>query len=421
MNILIMTNTYLPLVGGVERSIENFSNEFQKLGHNVLIVCPQIHNMPNEKGVIRIPAIQNFNGTEFPISLPIPNYVNTIIKNYKPEIIHANHPFMMGDSALRLAAKFDIPIVYTFHSFFEHYTHYIPGNIERFKSFIIHLSTGFANLCDRVFSPSTGVASELRRRGVHVPIDIVPSGVNLNIFMTGDGNNFRKKYNIPMDAFLIGFVSRLAIEKNLDFLSKVICRYLSINPNSYFVIVGKGPLELVLKEFFFKHCDEKRVIFTGKLENEALSNAYHAMDVFAFASISETQGLVLIEALTSGVPVIALQSLGINDVIKDYKNGRLIKNNSYDDFCKGLDWFSKLSYFQKILISSAAKTSAKNFSSEHCALRAIKGYEKTIFRFQKDRNKNKVDKFKRRIEVELMLLNNLKNAASGAIKSKLAA
>ena len=208
MNILMMTNTYLPFIGGVERSVQTFSEEYRKRGHKVVIVAPDFENNPeNEIDVIRVPAIQHFNGTDFSVQLPIPGVLNAALKDYKPDLVHSHHPFMIGDSALRAAAQFQVPIVFTFHTFFESYTHYVPGDSQALKRFVAVLATGYANLCNSVFAPSNYVAEELRRRGVVTPINVVPTGISLEDFSNGDGRSFRKENEIPEDAFVVGFVS----------------------------------------------------------------------------------------------------------------------------------------------------------------------------------------------------------------------
>src|SRR5580698_4103842 len=112
MNILMMTNTYKPMLGGLEKSIESFTKEFRAQGHRVLIVAPEIEGMEAEEDVIRIPALQNFNGSDFSIQLPIPHILEEALGSFRPDIIHSHHPFLIGDTALRVAAKYNVPLVF---------------------------------------------------------------------------------------------------------------------------------------------------------------------------------------------------------------------------------------------------------------------------------------------------------------------
>ena len=147
MRILMMTNTFTPHVGGVARSVESFTASYRKLGHHVLVVAPEFDNMPSEEtDVVRIPAIQNFNGSDFSVVLPIPSNLRSAVEAFEPEIVHSHHPFLIGSTALRLARQYSLPIVFTHHTMYEKYTHYVPGDSKTLKRFVINLSTRYANL-----------------------------------------------------------------------------------------------------------------------------------------------------------------------------------------------------------------------------------------------------------------------------------
>ena len=130
MNILMMTNTYKPITGGLEKSIEAFTKEYRRQGHRVIIVAPDFENMEPEEDVVRIPAIQNFNGTDFSVQLPVPGVLDDALGDFKPDIVHSHHPFLVGDTALRIAYKQNVPIVFTHHTLYEQNTHYVPGDSE---------------------------------------------------------------------------------------------------------------------------------------------------------------------------------------------------------------------------------------------------------------------------------------------------
>src|SRR3989338_5060675 len=187
MNILMMTNTYKPLVGGLEISIENFTREFRKAGHRVVIMAPEYPDMRPEAGVVRIPAIQNFNGSDFSVQLPLPGASAEALGDFRPDIIHSHHPFLIGDTALRMASKYNVPLVFTHHTLYEENVHYIPGNKKALKRFIIELSTGYANLADQVFAPSESIMDMLKERNVETPIEVVPSGIHVGHFGRGAG------------------------------------------------------------------------------------------------------------------------------------------------------------------------------------------------------------------------------------------
>jgi len=379
MNILMITNTYLPFLGGVERSIQTFSDEYRKAGHNVIIIAPADGNAKqDEAGVIRVPALQHFNGTDFSIQIPLPGVFNSALKNFTPHIIHSHHPYLMGDSALRLGARYEVPVVFTFHTFYEMYTHYIPGDSPAMKRFVNALAVGYANMCGCVIAPSRFVASEIRSRGVEAPIEVVPTGIHLEKFKNGDGRSLRLEYKIPSNAFVIGFISRLAPEKNIGFLTQAIKKFLLSEPRAHFLLAGTGPLRDYLCSQFEEPFLQSRFHYLDTLCGQKLIDAYHAMDFFVFASHTETQGLVITEALASGVPVVSLKTGAITEIIRDNFNGYL----AYDEsgFIGALRHAAALSSRQYSRLRHHASQSACGFHREICAVRALKIYEKLIIK-----------------------------------------
>jgi glycosyltransferase involved in cell wall biosynthesis len=166
MNIVMVTNTYSPHVGGVARSVAAFSAEYRRLDHRVLIVAPEFAGMPeNETDVVRIPSIQNFNGSDFSVVLPVTGLLTESLDAFKPEIVHAHHPYLLGMTALRIARYRELPLVFTHHTLYEQYTHYVPGDSPTLQRFVIELATHYANLTDQVFAPSESIASLIKERG----------------------------------------------------------------------------------------------------------------------------------------------------------------------------------------------------------------------------------------------------------------
>jgi len=216
MNILMMTNTYFPIVGGLEQSVYSFSEAFRSSGHEVLIVTPEFEGMPTEEpGVIRIPAFQKFNGTIFSVNFPVSRLLTRLMKEFSPDIVHSHCPFFMGDFALRLSRQHAIPLAFTYHTMFEQYVHFWPVQNEGVKRFMVKLASGYANLVDHVIVPSESVQDILLKRGVKTPMEVVPTGVDLAHFSKGNGKAFRKQNHIPLEALVIGHAGRLAPEKNL--------------------------------------------------------------------------------------------------------------------------------------------------------------------------------------------------------------
>jgi 1,2-diacylglycerol 3-alpha-glucosyltransferase len=379
MNIVMMTNTYTPFVGGVTRSVESFTAEYRKRGLRVLVVAPKFENMPEHEGdVLRVPAIQNFNGSDFSVVLAIPREIKAAIEAFGPELVHAHHPFLLGDAALRLARARGLPLVFTHHTMYEEYTHYVPGDSRRLRRFAAALSTSYANMCDQVFAPSESVARVLRARGVETPVAVVPTGIPLAPYEGGSGQGMRAALDIPEDAFVVGHVGRLAAEKNLTFLAEAVIRFLERRPEAHFLVVGSGPLAGALRSRFAQAGFEGRLHMPGTLRPPLLVSAYKAMDVFAFASHSETQGMVVTEAMAAGTPVVALDARGVREVVRDGASGRLLgamgAGAGVEEFAQALDWVRGLPPAGIAAMRKACTGTAAGLSIEATADMALARY-----------------------------------------------
>jgi glycosyltransferase involved in cell wall biosynthesis len=371
MNICMFTNTYLPHVGGVARSVWAFSTDLKQRGHRVLVVAPEFPQADEaDRGgleVLRVPAIQNFSGSDFSVRIAVPFVINEAIDTFEPDVIHSHHPFLLGDAALRAARRRRKPLIFTHHTLYERYTHYVPMDSPAMKRFVIHLSTEYANLCHAVVAPSRSVAGLIRERGVRTHVEEIPTGVDLAFFEEGDGEAFRNGHGIPREAPVIGHVGRLAPEKNLDYLTEAAARCLEEREDLRFVVVGDGPSLERIREGFRRRGLSDRLVAPGSMTGRALSNAYAAMDLFVFSSTSETQGMVLAEAMAAGTPVIALDASGSREVVEDRRNGRLLpEESSAEDFAgAALELLSDREILDKT--RERALDTARSLSRESCA------------------------------------------------------
>ena len=381
MKILMMTNTYTPMVGGIEESIRSFTAEFERLGHEVIIVAPENDGAPpDETGVIRLRAIRNVNNTNFSIALPMSGLLQELLKTFKADIIHSHHPFWMGDIALRLSSQHHIPLVFTYHTMFEKHMHYLPVQTEGVKRFIVELFTGYANLAGGVIVPSQSVRDILLDRGVTTPIEVIPTGVNLAKFSRGDGNIVRRRLAIPANVKVAGAVCRLALEKNIEFLCECAADYLRKNGTAHFLLIGDGPLKELTGKIFERAGVGKRFHPAGMLAGQDLVDSYHAMDVFAFSSLSETQGIVLTEAMASGVPVVALDAPGIREVVRDGYNGKLVLQQDRETFVEALSWCLDGPVERSRQLKNNARTTARDFDIELCAEKMLESYKEVMAR-----------------------------------------
>lgn len=418
MRILMMTNTFTPHVGGVARSVEAFTGEYRRMGHEVLVVAPEFEGMrENEKGVVRVAAISNFNGSDFSVRIPFHGSLSSDLESFKPDIVHSHHPFMLGDTAVRAAHKCQVPLVFTHHTMYEQYTHYVPADSPAMRRFAIRLSVGYCNLCDHVIAPSESVAKLLRERGVERAITVLPTGVDVDRFARGSGPGFRAALDLPADAFIVGHLGRLAPEKNLLFLAEAMALFLRGEPRAHCLVVGRGPSENEIREVFERERVADRLHLLGILQGSLLISAYRAMDVFAFASQSETQGMVLTEAMAAGTPVVAVDAPGVREVVRDAVNGRLLERENLPDFAEALRWVAGLEPRQTRKLEEAALATASEFSMRRCAERAIDLYRSLLEKGILDREAHEhawtsvVDL----IKTEWDLLANVAEAAGSAI------
>lgn len=381
MRIVMMTNTYLPMVGGVSRSVAGFTAAFRAAGHQVLVVAPTFPDQPpGEEGVVRLPAIQRFYGSEFSVGLPLPGTLLPTLERFRPDIIHAHHPFLLGDTALRSAAHFNVPAVFTHHTMYEQYTHYLPGDSLAMRQFAVALATEFANLCDHVIAPSVSVAAILRSRGVSVPITAIATGIDYDRFAAGQGGRGRAACGLPPEARVVGHVGRLAVEKNLAFLARAVASVLQSRHDAWFLVVGSGPAAAEIRLACAAAGVADRVRLTGTLDSQELADAYAAMDVFAFASLSETQGLVIAEAMASGTPVVAIDAPGARDVVVEGVNGRLLVEPDEAAFGAAVGELLDLPARRRDDVGQEAQATAAALAMPVCAERVVRLYESLLGR-----------------------------------------
>jgi 1,2-diacylglycerol 3-alpha-glucosyltransferase len=422
MNICMMTNTYLPHVGGVARSVSTFAEEYLKRSHRVLVVAPAFDGKPlprkAEAIVERVAAIQKFNGSDFSVRLPLATALSARIDAFSADIIHAHHPFLLGDTALRIGASKNTPVIFTHHTRYEDYTHYVPFDSPALKEFAANLSTHFANLCDGVIAPSESIAKLIKSRGVETPIKVVPTGIDVKAFAEGKRDRFRRKHRIPDDALVVGHVGRLAPEKNLEFLAEAVALFLEKEPTARFLVVGNGPSEEAIRQTFEQRGLGPRLILAGKQTGPALCAAYRAMDFFAFASQSETQGMVLAEAMAAGLPVVALNASGVREVVRDGENGyRLPARATPQRFA---NYLARLhaNPDRRAVFAAAARRTADEFSREHTAELALAFYEEVRAATRRERlvaTRSPWGTLLDRIEMEWKLIAEKAQAAAEAI------
>ena len=384
MNIGFFTNTYLPAVSGVTTAIENYREELEKQGHNVYIFAAKHSNYQDKNpNVFRFRSVDLNYKISYPLPLISSPKIRKTIKRINLDIVHSHHFFLSGQIAWYYAKKLKLPLIFTYHTRYNLYVHYAPLPEELSKPLAKTLSTLYANSCDAITTPSKSIKDLILEYKVKKPIYVIPYGIKMDRFQKiNNGEKIRKKYNIKNDAILLLTVCRLSEEKNLFFLLKVFQKIIKKRKNVYFMIVGDGPEKENLEKQSFRLGLKKRIIFTGPISYQKIPYFYNTSDIFIFSSLSETQGLVFVEAMASGLPVVAIEASGSKDVIINKESGFLTSDDIDDFNQKVLELIDGENLRKKM--SEKAKNRAKYFSIENSTRKMLALYEKAIEQKKKE-------------------------------------
>ncbi len=401
--------------------MSTYEEELRRRGHQVRIVAPQFEGAEPSDHVLRVPAIQKFNGSDFSVQIPQPGLIADYLDDFRPDVVHSHHPFLLGDSALRYSWARRLPLVFTHHTLYEQYTHYVPMDSDALKRFVIQMATEYCNLCTHVIAPSESVESLLAERGVTTPVSAIPTGVDLGFFATGVRQRLLDEFDLPHDSLVIGYVGRLAAEKNLDFLARAVGQFLSNHPDAVFLVVGAGDHAGAMHDILSTRAEPRQTVMAGSRTGRDLADAYAAMDLFVFSSQSETQGMVLAEAIAAGTPVVALDGPGVRDVVTP-DNGRLLPGAATEaQFANAIE---DLASNREALcgFGERARRSIATFGLDYCADRLELLYERLAQEFSRrpDADPGPWDRMLARVEVEWNLLAE-KTAALAAAVAKASA
>jgi 1,2-diacylglycerol 3-alpha-glucosyltransferase len=321
MRVLFVSDVYFPRVNGVSTSIRTFRGDLAREGVETLLVAPEYPGAPadTEPGIIRVPAggvpldpeDRRFH------SGALQRVLNAELAA-RVDLVHIHTPFIAHYAAARFARRYRLPLVATYHTFFEDYLHhYVPVLPRRIGRFLARHFT--RSQCDDVaalISPSAPMREALLAYGVKTPIEVLPTGLPADSYVQGNGARFRQRFQLPADRPLLLYVGRVAYEKNIDFLLRMFTRLRERRPDALFVIAGEGPAREHLVKLARSLGVESAVRFIGYLDRATeLPDCYAAGDAFVFASRTETQGLVLLEAMAQGTPVVSTAELGTRSIL----------------------------------------------------------------------------------------------------------
>ncbi|HKB88082.1 MAG TPA: glycosyltransferase [Patescibacteria group bacterium] len=337
MRILFVTATYLPTINGISLSIKLQKDELIARGHKVTIIAPKHHDQRKESGVIRLPSLPNPRYPDYPIIVPIP-YEDSHFKvlGKKFDVVYFHHPFYLGETAILLAKYFKCPSVFFYHTQYDEYPKTIlPKEIsyKPVRKYIINHIKELGSKVDHIVVETPTLKNKLRLFGVKNAISVVTSGRQSMKIMEISKTKLRTMYGLPINNTIILCVSRLSKEKNLETLIKIM-KDLKTKKKVTLVIAGDGPERSNFEKLVAKF-NLINIIFLGNIDYNKLPEIYSLADIFAYPSKTDTQAIVLIEAMSAGLPLVGFNSPGPKDFIINNKNGILCAN--IGDFKKSLN------------------------------------------------------------------------------------
>lgn len=335
MNVLLISDVYFPRVNGVSTSIRTFAAQLQQMGHTVHLIAPDYGIETEDEAWITRVSSRNiyFDPEDKLMKFGEVKALLPKLKQQSYDVLHIHTPFVAHYAGLQLAKALNIPVLETYHTFFEDYLHHYLPIVPQFmaRGLARMISKSQCNQIDALVSPSQPMLDVLRTYGVHTPSEVIATGLQLNSFAPADGAAFRAKHGIPAQRPMLLYVGRVAHEKNISFLLEVVRILADEVPDILLLITGEGPAEASLKQQVHQLGIQKYVQFLGYLDrNTELNACYQSADIFVFASKSETQGLVLLEAMAQATPVVAIAELGTASVLVEDQGARIAQENELD-------------------------------------------------------------------------------------------
>ena len=386
MRIGIFTDTYLPDINGVVSSVELLRKQLEKNGHDAYVICTYkgINKVKIEGKIIRLPGIEVKKLYGYALTSPVHFLFIEELKKLNLDIIHAETEFGVGIFANIVASTLNLPLVRTYHTTYEDYTHYVNFIKSRrldkgLKKLVVGWSKLYCDNCVKLITPSKKTMEMLTSYGVKTPIDIVPTGVELDRFKDENADldevyRIKSLVNLGEDEKLLVFVGRIAEEKAIDEIIKAFSLVKENNLKVKLMIVGGGPSLEELKRLSKSLDLEKYIYFMGKQPFDEVVNYYKAADGFISASTSETQGMTYIEALSSGLAVLARYDEVLEDLVKEDENGFFFDKDIY----KTIEKFNSLSKDELNNMKEVCMASVECYDADTFGTSSIRIYEEAL-------------------------------------------
>jgi glycosyltransferase involved in cell wall biosynthesis len=377
MRILIFSNAYKPTISGVVTSISLFRQGLINANHEVHIIAPQYEDYQDEDPfVFRFPALDLSDRLNISLVLPIQPLMEPTVRGIKPDLIHSQHPVWMGDLAAAFASDMNLPLVFTFHTRYDEYAQsYVPIVPELASKIAGEVVLRYMRHCAHIIAPTPSIRDLiLSEYPLDVPVSVVPSPVDLNQYDELNPGRVRTMLGLEEEELLL-YVGRLSKEKGLDLILRAFVRIIAERPSVRLLLLGEGPYKRALESKTRRLGLSERIIVGGVILHEEVPNYVSAADLFVFSSLTDTQGLVLLEAMTAGTPVVAVEAPGSADVLSE--GGGLLVPATEVDFSNAV--LSLLAdEAGRSEMGKQAIRAAQRYSIPATTARMLEVYEKTI-------------------------------------------
>jgi glycosyltransferase involved in cell wall biosynthesis len=378
MRIGMMTDVYKPHVSGITNYISLNKEYLEKAGHEVYIFTfGDLDYVDDEERVVRSPGL-SLTDTGFFLSFRYSRKAKALLQTM--DLVHVHHPFLSGRLALNYCRPLRIPIVFTNHTRYDLYAQaYLPLLPEELSAtFLQTYMPPFCQAVDLVISPSAGMGEVLKKLGVGCPIEVIPNGVDLQLYRARC-DNCRPGLGFRETDILLLYAGRLGPEKNLDFLIRAFAGTAEAIENSHLVIIGGGPEEQALRQLAAQTGAHARIHFTGMLPYDELPRYLSMGDLFVTASVTEVHPLSVIEAMATALPVLGIQSVGVGDTVEDGVTG-FLSSPDQAAFAALLTRLCLDADLREKMGAAARKVSGK-YAIEHTTRVMLERYERLLFEF----------------------------------------
>jgi len=381
LSIAVFSECYHPMHNGVVVSVDSFTRVLTEMGHHVTIFTARHPDQDPlddvAQSVIRFPSVTFPNKLRYPLAIPVATGKGRkMLEEQHFDLIHSHSPMLIGHVAVHYQRRRNLPLVFTYHTLIEEYTHYVPLPQPWVRRRAIRLSRNYSNSADHIITPTEHVASRLRRYRVTQPITVIPTGIDIDLMDQVPQCDMRQKYGIPAAVPLLAYAGRLAKEKNIPRVLSAFRLVLNQEPDAHLLLIGGGPYDAVIRELLFQFGVGHRTHMTGFVSREEVTQCLRAADLFVFASETETQGLVLGEAMACGIPVVAVAADATRELITSNNEGLLVPDAD-GPFAEAVLTLIRQDQSRQEM-GHAARARAESISAHRCTERLVQIYDKVL-------------------------------------------